>query len=81
MSKVCTSCGFVGTPTSITKGSFLIEVFLWIMLIVPGIIYSLWRLTSRFDACPKCQSPNMIPADSPVAKQFLAGLKTSKADA
>ena len=29
------------------KGTFVIEVFLWLVFLPIGIIYSLWRLTGR----------------------------------
>ena len=67
----CSNCGTVGTPKARTKGSFIIEVFLWLCFILPGVIYSLWRLTSREKVCPACGSPNMIPLDSPKARAAL----------
>jgi hypothetical protein len=39
---------------------------------MPGIVYSVWRVTSRYKACPACGAPNMIPLDSPRAKQAMA---------
>jgi hypothetical protein len=68
---ICPNCGFAGRPKRITKGSFFIELFLWILLIIPGLIYSLWRLTSRYDACPQCAAPNMVPLDSPRGKKLM----------
>ena len=68
---VCTQCGHVGWPTKVTKGHFLIEVLLWLCFLIPGIIYSVWRLTSRHDACPMCGNPHMIPKNSPMAKKFI----------
>lgn len=68
----CNNCGTVAAPTTRTKGSFITEVFLWLMLIVPGIIYSLWRLTSKEKVCPKCGAPNMLPLDSPKAQSAIA---------
>lgn len=70
--KYCGNCGIVAKPKKVTKGSFWIEVFLWLALILPGVLYSLWRLTSRYEACPKCGAPNMLPLDSPIAKTALA---------
>lgn len=67
----CTSCGTVGNPKKVTKGSFLVEVFLYLLMILPGIIYSLWRLTSKYQACPQCKAPNMIPLSSPIAQAAL----------
>ena len=69
----CPNCGTVAAPKKVTKGSFFIEVFLWLLFIFPGLIYSLWRLTSRTTACPQCGAGNMIPTDSPKARQALAG--------
>lgn len=68
----CPTCGSVGAPTTRTKGSFLIEVLLWCCFIIPGVIYSLWRVTSREKACPACGASGMIPVDSPKAKERLA---------
>lgn len=65
---ICTACGTPGNPVTQTKGSFLVEIILWLMMILPGVIYSIWRLTSRAKVCPACRQPSMIPIDSPVAK-------------
>jgi hypothetical protein len=67
---VCTQCGYVGRPTRVTKGSIAIELVLWLFLIIPGLVYSIWRLTSRFDACPACKQPTMIPTDTPVGRKL-----------
>lgn len=73
MSKlVCKDCGFVGTGTTITKGSIFIELVLWCFLIVPGLIYSIWRHTTRHKGCPKCGSAHLIPADSPIGQRFIS---------
>ncbi len=68
---VCTSCGYVGLPKKITKGSIIIELFLWLCFLAPGLIYSLWRLTSRHEACPKCKHDSMIPIDSPKGQEIM----------
>lgn len=72
MNKVCPACGHLGSPVKMTKGSFFIEIFLWLFLIVPGIVYTLWRMTSKTEVCPKCKNPGMIPLDSPMGRK-LAG--------
>jgi hypothetical protein len=71
----CQNCGTVAKPKTLTRGSFIIEIFLWLLMIVPGLIYSLWRLTSKQKVCPRCEAPNMIPADSPRAQEALAARK------
>lgn len=69
--RVCTACGYVGTPERVTKGSFGVELILWICFLVPGLIYSIWRITTRHDGCPKCGNQALIPKDSPMAQKFL----------
>lgn len=67
----CQNCGTVGVPKKHVKGSFWIEVVLWLFLILPGLVYSIWRLTSKELVCPSCGAPNMIPTDSPKARAAL----------
>jgi ribosomal protein S27AE len=68
----CPRCGTTAKEKSVTRGSFLIEVFLWCLLILPGLLYSLWRLSTRARVCPSCGAPNMIPLDSPLAQKMAA---------
>jgi predicted RNA-binding Zn-ribbon protein involved in translation (DUF1610 family) len=68
---VCTNCGFVGDTKTVTKGHHALEVVLWLCFLVPGIIYSVWRLTTRHEACPVCGNANLIPRTSPIAQKFL----------
>jgi hypothetical protein len=70
--RYCTVCGHTGKPKTVTRGSFLIEVVLWLALIVPGVIYSLWRLTTRHKCCAKCGSTLIVPTDSPRALREAA---------
>ncbi len=70
----CTNCGSIDKPRTRTKGSFLLEVFLWLCLILPGVLYTVWRLTTREKVCRACGAPNMIPTDSPKAKASI-GIK------
>lgn len=69
---VCTRCGFHGDRRRYTPGSFMVEVLLWCLLIVPGLCYSVWRLTARYRGCPECGSPDVIPASSPRAREFVS---------
>ena len=68
---VCTSCGYVGEPKTITKGSMGVEIILWLCFLIPGLIYSVWRLSSRYDGCPSCGQTTLIPRASPMAQKFL----------
>lgn len=73
--KICINCGYIGWPKNKVKGSFGVELILWLLLIVPGLIYSVWRLASRYKACPECGAPNMISLDSPRGKQLAEQYK------
>lgn len=63
----CTACGTEAQPKDVTKGSMGVELVLWLCFIVPGVIYSVWRLTSKHRACPACGSAQLIPINSPAA--------------
>lgn len=67
---VCPECGTVSKPQSKTKGNMAIEIILWLTFIIPGLIYSIWRLTSQYKACPGCGSDHMIPIDTPTGKKL-----------
>jgi len=75
---ICADCGTVGKPKSVVKGSFLIEVILWLCFLIPGIIYSLWRMSSRHKACRECGSTTMVPVDSPRGKKLVDEYTTDK---
>ena len=76
---ICTTCGHMGSPKTQVKGSFFIELTLWLLLLVPGVIYSVWRLTSKQLACPMCRNPSMIPIETPIGRQILAQQRSTSA--
>lgn len=61
----CPNCGFIGAPVKYTRGSFWIEIILWLCFLVPGLIYSVWRLTTKSIVCPRCKYNNIIPFVKP----------------
>lgn len=72
--RYCSVCGTVAKPKRVTQGSVLIEIVLWLAFLVPGLIYSIWRLTSRYDGCPACGARNMMPLTAPAARAGVAPL-------
>lgn len=62
---LCPVCGTVGKPIKKTQGSFMVEVFLWLCFLLPGLIYTVWRIFNKLKVCPNCKSAAMIPATSP----------------
>ena len=66
----CPNCGFVGKPKRYTKGSLGWEIVLWVLGILPGLFYSVWRISTRYEGCPKCQYPYIVPEDSPEGQEI-----------
>lgn len=65
----CQACGHEGPTKQITKGSTAIELILWLLFLVPGLIYSIWRHNSRTAGCEVCGATTLIPPNSPMALQ------------
>lgn len=71
---ICTQCGRQAKPKTFTRGSIIVEIFLWLCFLLPGLIYSIWRLSSRVKGCPDCKTETMISIYSPRGKQLLTEL-------
>ena len=56
----CPNCQYEGKGKVITKGSLLLEIILWLFFLVPGLIYSVWRLSTRYLGCPRCEFKHVI---------------------
>lgn len=52
---ICETCGTDGYPVVEIQGSFIVELGLWLLFCFPGLIYSLWRVSSREKVCPGCK--------------------------
>ena len=79
---VCRDCGFAGPIMDRRKGSLLVEIALWCCFLVPGFIYSIWRMSSTAYQCPTCSGWNLIPASSPAGARLLQdGLRHEEARA
>jgi hypothetical protein len=74
---ICVACGTIGQTKRVTRGSIWIEILLWLCFLVPGIIYSIWRLTTRAQACSMCGSEQLIPINSPAGHQLSERFKTT----
>lgn len=69
----CQNCGNTGRSRRPLRGSWGIELVLWLFLLIPGMIYTFWRRSGPA-TCAFCGSPHIIPADSPIAQHALASL-------
>jgi hypothetical protein len=74
----CPNCGSVGYPELRKSGSTFVEVMLWLFFLVPGIIYSIWRASTKGLVCSTCDHAGTIPIDSPVAQAALSKLHAQK---
>lgn len=66
----CENCGITGVPVQEMPGSLAIEVFAWLMMFLPGLVYSLWRRSNRKSVCCSCGAGPLLPPHSPRAKQL-----------
>ena len=62
---ICTTCLSQSGTKRHMKGSLLIELFLWLCFLVPGILYSVWRHTTVAQVCKACNSIELVPIDTP----------------
>lgn len=68
---ICKTCGHIGQGKRSTPGNLGIEIVLWLCLIIPGLIYSVWRVSSRYNACQVCGGRDLIPTGSPIGQRLL----------
>lgn len=69
-SKICTRCGSASGASQM-PGSGWIEVVLWLAYIVPGVIYSIWRRSKKYEACPACGCKDLIPMATPAGQRLV----------
>jgi len=72
---LCTTCGTVGQHKKKAKGSIWIEIIGWLCYIIPGLIYSIWRLTTKRLVCTACGGESLIPEDSVMGKKIIGEVK------
>lgn len=76
---ICTTCGAqTDMPQSTARGSFVIEVVLWLAFVIPGLLYSLWRQSTRRKVCPACGSATLILASTPDGRKRAEQLSKGK---
>lgn len=86
MENLCANCGNLCYAVNKNKGSVGMEAILLLFsvllsfvnllfglaLLIVFVVYCIWRLSSKFKACPTCESTNLIPADSPMARNIIS---------
>ncbi len=57
---ICSECGYVGKCKITKSGSLATELKMWLLYVIPGPIYTLWRLRSRKRLCRHCDSEKIL---------------------
>ena len=73
---ICTNCEYVGKRKEQKRGSLKVEIFLWLVLLIPGPFYSIWRIFNKIYSCPQCGFDIMIPADSVLGQRKLKQIES-----
>lgn len=50
----CANCNYIGPSKTITPGYRSVEIVLWLLFFPIGFVYSMWRLSKTYKACPGC---------------------------
>ena len=71
---VCESCNEQTMSVTKMKGTMLINIVLLVCMVVPGVLYFVWRLTTKHKACGSCGSDQILPINSLKGKKLLKEL-------
>ena len=78
---VCMECGCQRDPIKAKRGLLVIEIFMWLLYILPGVIYSIWRRVRTQEVCPNCLNPSIVLTSSSRAmgmRRLLKGFSQPK---
>ncbi|MDH5762415.1 MAG: hypothetical protein OEZ51_05490 [Nitrospinota bacterium] len=73
---VCMECGCQRDPIDAKRGLLVIEIFMWLLYILPGVIYSIWRRVRKQQICPNCRNPSVVLTSSSRAMAMMRMMKT-----
>ena len=69
-------CGCQRDPVNAKRGLLVIEIFMWLLYIFPGVIYSIWRRVRKQQVCPNCRNPSIVLTSSPRAMGMMRLMRT-----
>jgi hypothetical protein len=75
---ICSTCGTIGQPATAVSGSIGVEFLLWLCLLLPGLIYSLWRLSTKKQVCSSCKAATLVPLASPVGQRLQLEMSATR---
>ncbi len=73
---VCMECGCQRDPVDAKRGLLVIEICMWLLYILPGVIYSIWRRVRKQPVCSKCRNPSVVLTSSSRAMGMMRLMKT-----
>ena len=73
---ICMECGCQRDPIDAKRGLLVIEIFMWLLYILPGVIYSIWRRVRKHKVCPNCRNPSMVLTSSSRAMEMRRLMRT-----
>ena len=73
--EICADCGSTEPAVKASRGSGWVELFLYVLMIIPGVIYSLWRRARSRFVCSYCGNPSMVPVHDPRAQKITRLMK------
>ena len=69
----------VDFPKVGNKGSVAVAFVLLLLFCLPGVIYIVWMLSSETYQCKGCGSAELVPTDSPRARQLIPNVDAAVA--
>lgn len=73
--KVCLECGHHGPCALQQEGSGRVTAALSLLLL-PGLLYSMWRYSTRQQVCSACGHHRLVPLDSPAARARISDTRS-----
>lgn len=84
--RVCTYCGYIGTPTTQGMGSFFVDAFIWLIfgsltamsglipLMLLPLAWTVYHLVKyKTTTCPQCENIEMVSMNSRAGRMVLEG--------
>lgn len=76
---ICKSCHYTGRPKLFVPGSAIAEIILWLFMVLPGVLYTIWRRSSTKWVCPDCGSADIFLMSSRIGKRLIEESKAKAA--
>lgn len=68
---ICRECLYVGLPKKVKRGSTRMELIMWLVLMIPGPFYSVWRMTGKKKQCSVCGSDMLADPDTAIGRRLM----------